>query len=182
MGMARGQVSDYLKEAERLTGETYRPRIERKRANGHKSARDLLESTRAPREIGKYAASLYGWHNLRHTFVVLALQAGVPVNDVARIVGHGDVETTLTNYGNTSREVVAERTRRRMHGTVLAMGDAVPMIEGAAVEADTPALPAPAPAATSAADRLRELKALADEGLITPEEYAEKRKSVIGGL
>ena len=182
LGMARGQVSDYLKEAERLTGETYRPRIERKRANGHKSARDLLESTRAPREIGKYAASLYGWHNLRHTFVVLALQAGVPVNDVARIVGHGDVETTLTNYGNTSREVVAERTRRRMHGTVLAMGDAVPMIEGAAVEADTPALPAPAPAATSAADRLRELKALADEGLITPEEYAEKRKSVIGGL
>ena len=53
-------------------------------------------------------------------------------------IGHGDVSTTLNNYGNTSREVVAER--------------------------------------------LRELKALADEGLVTPEEYAEKRKAIIGGL
>ena len=152
-----------------------------KRAAGRTSARDLIDRTRARRAIGKHSASLFGWHNLRHTFVVLALQAGVPVNDVARIVGHGDVETTLTNYGNTSREVVAERTRRRMHGTVLAMGDAVPMIEGAAVEANAPAQ-LPAPAAKSTADRLRELKALADEGLITPEEYAEKRSALISEI
>ena len=180
LNVARGQVSDYLKEAERLTGETYRPRMERKRATGRTSARDLVERTRAPRAIGKHSASLYGWHNLRHTFVVLALQAGVPINDVSRIVGHGDVSTTLNNYGNTSREVVAERTRRQMRGTVLATGEAVPMIEGAAIEADAPAqLPAPA---KSAAERLRELKALADEGLITPEEYAEKRSAIIGGI
>ena len=181
MNIARGQVSDYLKDVERLTGETYRPRIERKRVSGRTSARDLIDRTRAPRAIGKHAASLYGWHNLRHTFVVLAFQAGVPANDISRIVGHGDVETTLNNYGNTSREVVAERTRKRMRGTVLATGEAVPMIGGAAVEANAPAQ-LPAPAAKSTADRLRELKALADEGLITPEEYAEKRKAVIGGL
>ena len=58
----------------------------------------------------------------------------------------------------------------------------MPMIEGAAVEADAPAqLPAPV-AAKSAAERLRELKALADEGLITPEEHAAKRSAIIGGL
>ena len=181
LNVARGQVSDYLKAAERLTGETYRPRMERKRATGRTSARDLVERTRAPRAIGKHSASLYGWHNLRHTFVVLALQAGVPINDVSRIVGHGDVSTTLNNYGNTSREVVAERTRKRMRGTVLATGEAVPMIGGAAIEADAPAQ-LPAPAEKSAAERLRELKALADEGLITPDEYAAKRSAIIGGL
>ena len=184
LNLARGQVSDYLKEVERLTGETYRPRMERKRAAGRTSARDLVERTRAPRAIGKHSASLYGWHNLRHTFVVLALQAGVPVNDVSRIVGHGDVATTLNNYGNTSREVVAERTRRQMErrGAMLATGEAVPMIEGAAIEADgaeRPALPAQA---KSTADRLRELKALADEGLITPKEYAAKRSAIIGRI
>ena len=55
------------------------------------------------------------------------------------------------------------------------------MIEGAATGADAPAQ-LPAPAAKSAAERLRELKALADEGLVTPEEYAAKRSAIIGGL
>ena len=180
LGIARGQVSDYLKDVERLTGETYRPQVERKRVAGRKSARDLIERTRAKRATGRLSASLYGWHNLRHTFIVLALQEGVPVNDVSRIVGHSDVKTTLDRYGNNSRKVVAERTRRRMHGTVLATGEAVPLINGASIKtnAAVPTLPAPA-AAKSAAERLRELKALADEGLITPEEYAEKRSAVI---
>ena len=37
-------------------------------------------------------------------------------------------------------------------------------------------------AAKSAAERLRELKALADEGLITSEEYAAQRKAIIGAI
>lgn len=185
MGLARGQVSDYLKEAERLTGETYRPQTERRRATGAATARDLIGRTRAPRAVGKVRASLYGWHNLRHTFVVLALSAGVPVNDVSRIVGHGDVATTLNNYGNTSREVVAERTRRQMerNGALLATGDAVAVAGGADAAGGSarPALPPPAPA-KSAADRLRELKGLADEGLITPAEYAAKRSAIVAGI
>lgn len=185
LDIARGQVSDYLKEVERLTGETYRPRIERRRAEGKQTKRDLVELTRAARTVGKHSASLYGWHNLRHTFVVLALAAGVPVNDVSRIVGHGDVSTTLNNYGNTSREVVAERTRRQMErrGAVLASGGIVQEIENWNAEKKEPAaLPAPATAEKSTADRLRELKALADEGLITPEEYAAQRKAIIGAV
>ena len=117
MKIARGQVSDYLRELETLTGETYRPRAVQHERNN--TTRELMKRTRVARKIGKRSASLYGWHNLRHTFVVLALQNGVPAADVKTIVGHGDVETTLTNYNNPTKEVVAERVRKRMAGTVI---------------------------------------------------------------
>jgi integrase len=183
LNIARGQVSDYLKEAERVTGETYRPRINHKRARGKPTARDLMEITRTPRTIGKYSASIFGWHNLRHSFVVLALQNGVPVNDVSRIVGHGDAATTLNNYGNNSKKVVAERTRRQMRDTVLATGKAAPLIEGKTIETPGNKAPAQLPAPTkSAAERLRELKALADEGLITQAEYDTKRTAIVESL
>ena len=144
LGIARGQVSAYLNDLERLTGETYRPRIERKRNGGFVSARELTERTRAGRKVGKHSASLWGWHNLRHTFVRLAINAGVPAADISRIVGHGDVETTLANYGNTSRAVAierAERTRKQMSGTVLEAGTDRPEIgETVDVTADTAAV------------------------------------------
>lgn len=183
LGIARGQVSDYLKELERVTGETYRPRIERKRARGGTASRDLIDRTRAPREIGRVSASLYGWHNLRHTFVVLALEAGIPVNDVSRIVGHGDVETTLNNYGNSSREIVAERTRKRMQGTVLAVGDATPApaLVSVHTKKSVPTT-APVPAHNTTKEKLRELKSLADEGLITEEEYAEQKSIILRSM
>jgi hypothetical protein len=38
------------------------------------------------------------------------------------------------------------------------------------------------PAETPAAKRLRELKALSDQGLITKQEYEEKRQAILGGL
>ena len=123
MGIARGQVSAYLKDIESLTGETYRPRIERIRSGRRNpSAGELIARTRQERKVGKHAASLYGWHNLRHTFVVLALQSGVPVESVRKIVGHGDVETTLANYFNPTKETEAERVRKQMSGTVLETG------------------------------------------------------------
>ena len=51
--------------------------------------------------------------------MILALNAGVPVEDVRRIVGHGDAETTLDNYYNPEKKHAAERVRRQMRGTVL---------------------------------------------------------------
>ncbi len=184
LGIARGQVSDYLKDVERLTGETYRPQTKRRRATDRTSARDLIELTRVERTTGKLSASRYGWHNLRHTFVILAFAQGVPPNDVSRIVGHSNVKTTLDRYGNNSREMVAERTRRQMRHTVLATGDAVPMIEGTETEVAVGDVHVkhPTPTTRSAAERLRELKALADEGLITSEDYAEKRRSIIAEI
>lgn len=94
--IARGQVSAYLKDAERLTGETLRPRAAR---NGKLGFTDLLEKTRLERKIGKYAASIWGWHNLRHNFITSALNAGVPLHKVSAIVGHSSTAMT-TGYAD----------------------------------------------------------------------------------
>jgi len=94
--VARGQVSAYLKDAERLTGENLRPRAKR---DGNTAVVDLLEYTRVERKIGKYAASVWGWHNLRHHFITCALNAGVPVHKVAAIVGH-QVTAITTGYAD----------------------------------------------------------------------------------
>ena len=66
--------------------------------------------------------------------------------------------------------------------TALATGDAATLTGGKAIGSSGNAsaqLPAPA---KSAAERLRELKALADEGLITQAEYATQRKAIIESI
>ena len=91
LNIARGQVSNYLKDAERLTGEDLRPRAKK---SGKVAMTDLLERTRIDRKIGKYAASVWGWHNLRHNFITYALNSGVPIHKVAAIVGHSTTAMT----------------------------------------------------------------------------------------
>ena len=61
---------------------------------------------------------LYGWHSLRATFVVLAVEAGVPLPDVQKIVGHSTAEMTM-QYFNPTAKHTAERVKRQMRGTVL---------------------------------------------------------------
>ena len=133
----RSQISMDLREIEKLTGETLRPMADKtaKRQN----RLDLIERTRQKRGIGQRAASVYGWHSFRHGFVILALNAGVPVEDVRRIVGHGDVETTLDNYYSPEKKHAAERVRRQMRGTVL---DGDGATRSKRIAATTPALPA----------------------------------------
>ena len=133
----RSQISMDLREIEKLTGETLRPMAEKtaKRQN----RLDLIERTRQKRGIGQRAASVYGWHSFRHGFVIFALNAGVPVEDVRRIVGHGDVETTLDNYYNPEKKHAADRVRRQMRGTVL---DGDGATSRKRIAATTPALPA----------------------------------------
>ena len=198
----KGQVSDYLRDAERVTGETLRPGLSK-----HGMAkRDLVARTRGRREVGKKSASLFGWHNLRHTFVVLAIQSGVPAEKVRRIVGHGDVATTLNNYFNPTRANEAERVRLQMAGTVIATGTARPF--GKTIDVDAANAPAIAPktaiaahgaartgnAATNAqrvsapvltypardaAGRMAEARKLFDVGLITADEYQTKRAQIL---
>lgn len=122
LGMARSQVSMYLHDAERLTGEKLRPRAQ---ATQNRTTRiALIEKTRGKVENdGKIAgrirkASLYGWHSLRATFVVLAAEAGVPLADIARVVGHTTTEMTM-QYFNPDKRHAAERVRAQMAGTVL---------------------------------------------------------------
>ena len=151
LGIARSQVSADLRDAERLTGENLRPRSI---AKANRATRlDLIERTRAARGVGKRAASLYGWHSLRATFVVLAVEAGVPLPDVQKIVGHSTAEMTLQYFNPTARHT-AERVRRQMRGTVLdgrrTQGGAIDIQESAALS-DASAV---APAAQMSVDAL----------------------------
>ena len=117
LNVARSQISMDLREVEKLTGQTLRPMAAQSQAR--KTRLDLIEKTRQKRGIGQRAASVYGWHSFRHGFVVMALQAGVPVEDVRLIVGHGEAETTLENYYNPEKKHAAEQMRERMAGTIL---------------------------------------------------------------
>ena len=117
LNIARSQVSMDLREIEKITGQTLRPMAVK--SAQRKTRLDLIEQTRQARGIGKRQASVYGWHSFRHGFVIFALKAGVPVEDVRRIVGHGEAETTLENYYNPEREHAAERVRKQLSGTVL---------------------------------------------------------------
>lgn len=40
-----------------------------------------------------------GFHHLRHTYATIALSSGVPVNEVAAIMGHAKPSTTMDIYG-----------------------------------------------------------------------------------
>ena len=117
MNIARSQMSMDLREIEKITGQTLRPMAIK--SAQRKTQLDLIEQTRQARGIGKRAASVYGWHSFRHGFVIFALKAGVPVEDVRRIVGHGEVRTTLENYYNPEKKHTAERVQKRLAGTVL---------------------------------------------------------------
>lgn len=116
LNVARSQVSMDLREIEGLTGEVLRPMAKKMKSRANWWAQ--IDRTRAKRKIGDKAASLYGWHSLRATFVVLAYEAGVPLADVQKVVGHSTVEMTLQYY-NPDKKLVAERVRQRMAGSVL---------------------------------------------------------------
>ena len=119
LGVARAIVSMDLRSAERLTGERLRPRSSRPFTKREK----LISLTRVPRGGGRRCASIYGWHSLRATFVVLAVEAGVPLPDVQKIVGHGNAEMTM-QYFNPEKKHTAERVQMKMRGTVLGVEDA----------------------------------------------------------
>ena len=138
LGLKRSQVSMYLADAERLTGERLRPV-----ASGKPTKLDLARKTRQGRDIGKHAASLYGWHSLRATFVVLAGEAGVPLADVQIIVGHTTMKTTSKHYYNPTERHTAERVKRQLQsvGTILDT-----RLDG---HTDAQALPLPPPSASN---------------------------------
>lgn len=100
-GHSRGQISDDLATTERLSGIRVRPLRKKQQLS------DLIAKTQDAGTSGRNKRSLYGWHSLRSTFVVLALMRGVPLELVRRIVGHSTVEMTL-KYFNPTEAHVAE--------------------------------------------------------------------------
>lgn len=69
----------------------------------------------------------------------MALQYGVPIEDVRKIVGHTTARTT-EDYNRAGKQHAAERVRRQMRGSVL---DAPKLTIKETINADPAALPAP---------------------------------------
>lgn len=145
---AKGRISDDLREIERATGLHIRPgRTQNRFTHGGKTTGELIQATRRERKnaegvrFGKRAACLFGWHSFRTAFVVMAVDAGVPVAKVQAIVGHADTKMTLDYYRPTKAHE-AERVRQQMRGTVLEAGTDRPAAIGATVDvtADTAAV------------------------------------------
>ena len=113
-GRSRGQISQDLHTIEDLAGTKYLTGPDRLGKRNR-----ILKMTRQTRTVGKNAASLYGWHSLRATFVVLAIQAGVDTETVKRIVGHSTAQMTL-EYFNPTKKHTIEVMRKRM-GKALAL-------------------------------------------------------------
>ncbi len=114
-GRQRGQVSEDLHDAERVSGLTLRRGLTGRKGTTLKSGRDiktLIAATRQKRWEGKtrpqdekrLSASLLGWHALRGTWATLALSAGIPVETVKLVTGHGTANTVLKFYYNPQRE------------------------------------------------------------------------------
>jgi integrase len=70
------------------------------------------------REVWKPALEAAGLeyrapYNLRHTYALHNLQAGVPIATLARQMGHADVNRTFATYGGWVREMGADAAALR---------------------------------------------------------------------
>lgn len=118
-GLSRGQIGGYLHTIEEITQTT----IVKWQSDCANSNTRLIKMTRKERKVGtqkygKCAASLYGWHSLRATFVVTALTNGIPIEVVRRIVGHSTVRMT-EEYFNPTKQIMAEAVRNKMSRSIL---------------------------------------------------------------
>jgi integrase len=52
-----------------------------------------------------------GFHDLRHTWATLALQAGVPLKVVSEILGHGSIAVTADLYSHVNPSMMEEATQ-----------------------------------------------------------------------
>ncbi len=105
-GLAKSTISTDLAAVESLSGITVKPKAAKK-----SSVREMLKQTQQSRNVGQRKASLYSWHSLRGSFVVLMLDNGVPLDMVRLLVGHTTTDMTLEYYNPTQRQA-AESARR----------------------------------------------------------------------
>ncbi len=109
------------------------------------------------------------FHSLRHTFVSIAVNAGVPLAVVQSIVGH--TSTAMTRHYYHPSEVALRQAV-----------DAIPSIESGAANRPLPQksgtrLAAPAP--RTFCSRLKELGKARDRGLISADEFLSIRQKIL---
>jgi integrase len=75
----------------------------RRRDSVMRSLRRFLEEAGQPAEVR--------FHDLRHTAGTLALQQGIPLHTVSRMLGHSDPAMTLRSYAHVLEDMREEATR-----------------------------------------------------------------------
>lgn len=189
IGKRKGVVSQDLRDLEVLTGYRLRPgTTKNKYTNGGKTVAELIQSTRHRRigkdgkVIGRRQVCDFGWHSFRTAFVTLVVEyGGVSPTLVKKIVGHANTSMT-EDYDRLTHAHEMELVKRKMKDT--AIGGKVKQIPvretlDVSTEASRPALQVPK---SSRTERLRELKEWYDSGLVSKQEYDEKRQSIIDEL
>ena len=109
------------------------------------------------------------FHSLRHTFVSLSANAGVPLAAVQAIVGH--TSTAMTRHYYHENE---DALRRAV--------DAIPAIGAPAEPVAQTAAQTAATRPTTPARRLKALKRLLAQGLVSETEYAAARARILAEL
>jgi integrase len=102
-------------------------RIMRRRPPGNRSPDLPAGDGRADYGPRARRASLSGWHAFRTSWATIALASGIPVEIVAAVTGHAQVETVTKHYWRPGRANLREAVAAPM-GRALAPGG----------EADTP--------------------------------------------
>jgi hypothetical protein len=51
-------------------------------------------------------------HNFRHTYITLMLESGVPITEVASLVGHKDIQTTYDTYMHLADQTLKKAAMR----------------------------------------------------------------------
>lgn len=139
LGLSPAQVSADLRTLEEMTGDKLRSsEMGRREAELGTAKRELVKLTRKGGAPGRRAASIYGWHSLRATFVVLALEAGVPLAYVEKAVGHATTNMTLQYFNPTGQHAAAAIGSRLGSALAAALSNG-----GEIVEERPAALPAP---------------------------------------
>lgn len=139
LGLSPAQVSADLRTLEELTGDKLRSsEMGRREAELGTAKRELVKLTRKGGAPGRRAASIFGWHSLRATFVVLAVEAGVPLAYVEKAVGHATTNMTLQYFNPTGQHAAATIGNRLGSALAATLAD-----NGEIVEERPAALPAP---------------------------------------
>jgi len=115
------------------------------------------------------------FHSLRHTFVSLAANAGVPLPVVASIVGHSSTAMTRHYYHEN------EEMLRRAVAAIPSLGG-LEGGKGACLAAPTGGLPQQTQSASTIERRLRQLEKLKRKSLVSEEEYAATRMRILSEI
>ncbi|HEX6497798.1 MAG TPA: tyrosine-type recombinase/integrase [Micromonosporaceae bacterium] len=81
-------------------------------AGGVERCAEFAAERDAVKHVAKHAAGGLRFHDLRHSYATWLVSSGVPVNEVARVMGHSRSSTTLNRYTHTLRQSRDDRVRR----------------------------------------------------------------------